>query len=76
MRLIHADVLLRAAGVPLAAAIRPYWRYGLFSVPFLLPIAAVLPLDRGWLTALTAALCGLGYALLVIWRDQLLETRT
>lgn len=75
MRLIHVDVMLRAAGVPMLQAYKPYLRYGLFSLPFLLPIAAVEPLDHGWLTAATAILCGLGYAALIIWRDELLHRR-
>ncbi|RMH51829.1 MAG: polysaccharide biosynthesis protein [Bacteroidetes bacterium] len=75
MRLIQVDVLLRAAGVPVGPAWRPYLRYGLFSLPFLLPLALVVPLARGWLTAGTALLCGLGYAALVVHRDRLLERR-
>jgi O-antigen/teichoic acid export membrane protein len=73
VRLLHLGVLLRLGRVPLRGVLAAYGRYAAFSLPVLLPVALVLPLALPWLTALMAALAGVGYAGLVLWQDRLLE---
>ena len=76
VRLLHLGVLLRLARVPYGLALRAYGRYLVFSLPGLALIAAALwLLDSAWLTTLAAALAGLLYAVLVLWKDQLLAMR-
>ena len=75
VRLIHLGVLLRLAHVPYRAALQAYGRYALFSLPGLALLAAAMELGPAWLTTLAAAIAGLIYAVLVLWKDKLLALR-
>ncbi len=75
VRLIQLAVLLRLARVPYRAALGAYGRYFLFSLPGLALIAGALWLDSAWITTIAAAVAGLIYAGLVLWKDKLLALR-
>lgn len=74
IRILHIGTMMRLASVPVRDAIRPYLRYGLISIPLALPpflLRNTLPL---WAITVLAAMCGLAYLGIVIWRDRLLPT--
>ncbi len=75
VRLLQLGVLLRLAEVPYLTALQAYGRYVLFSLPGLALIAAALWTGPAWLTTVAAALAGLIYVGLVLWKDKLLALR-
>lgn len=76
LRLAHLALLLGLARVPLGAALWPYGRYALLGVPSLALAALSVRWDEPWITTLGAAVAGILYAGLLLWRDQLLADRS
>jgi O-antigen/teichoic acid export membrane protein len=74
-RVLHLVVLLRIGGVPAGQALRPYVRYTLFALPCLLPVLAVLPLERPFVSTLAVAVGLACYGGLILWRDRLIAVR-
>jgi O-antigen/teichoic acid export membrane protein len=76
LRVGHLALLLRLADVSPANALRPYVRYAAMGIPgFAITGIAVLLSARPLITTLIAALGGLIYLALLLWRDQLLADR-
>ena len=67
--------LLHLGAVPLRAALGAYGRYAVFGLPGLALIGVALLAGTPWLTTLAVVIGGLGYAALVLWKDQLLAVR-
>ena len=77
LRLAHLAVLLAIARVPLGEALRPYGRYAVMALPGLAITGLALGLlDLPWATTLAAAVGGITYAVLLLWKDNLLADRT
>ena len=72
VRALQIGTMMKLAGVRLSSALRPYLRYGLISVPLVLPVLLTRDLFPLWLTALTSAFFGACYFGIVLWREKLL----
>lgn len=72
VRALQIGTMMKLAGVPLRAAIRPYLRYGLLSLPLALPVLLTQRIFPLWATALSAAFFGACYFGIVLWREKLL----
>ncbi|NBC17764.1 MAG: oligosaccharide flippase family protein [Bacteroidetes bacterium] len=76
LRVGHLVLLLRLADVSLGDAVRPYLRYALMAAPGIAITGIAVALNaRPLVTTLVAALGGLVYLALLLWRDQLLADR-
>ncbi|MEX0822415.1 MAG: lipopolysaccharide biosynthesis protein [Rhodothermales bacterium] len=75
VRLLQLFVLLRLADVGLRQALRPYLRYLSIGVPLAVPVWLIKEVWPPWAVALTAAVVGLLYVGIVIWKERLLERR-
>ncbi len=73
VRLVQLAILLHLGKVPMRNVYRTYGRYLLFATPGLVLIGVSLFSERPWITTLAVATAGVGYLLLVTWRDQLLH---
>ncbi|MFK7846717.1 MAG: lipopolysaccharide biosynthesis protein [Rhodothermales bacterium] len=67
-RIIHIVVLLRLSETPLRAALFPYGQQLLLSIPFLGLLYFVQGYNISWLTALTLAVSGAIFLLIVYWQ--------
>lgn len=75
VRLVHLAIILRLAQVARYQAILPYIKYGLIGLPFLLVIGVAAYSGNSWLTLLISIFTSGIYALIIVWRDRLLEMR-
>ena len=75
VRIWQITVLLSIAGLTRRSFLKPYLRYALYSLPWLLIVAAAVIWTSPLVVTMTAALGGLAYVASVVFREGLLDIR-
>lgn len=75
VRIWQITILLSIAGLTPLSFLKPYLRYALYSLPWLLLVAAAVVWTSPIVVTITAAVGGLGYLASVVYREGLLQIR-
>ncbi len=75
VRIWQITVLLSIAGMTRLSFLKPYLRYALYSLPWLLLVAVAVIWTSPFVVTITTAAGGLGYLASVVYREGLLDIR-